>query len=259
MFNEYMEDIKKIRDLTGAGIVDCKKALDEAGGDIDKAVEILRKKGEAKAAKKPDRATNEGLVEIVSVNNKVSIVKVLCETDFVARNEDFKSFVKETAKAGLEGSAEEYFNDKKDEFVLKIGENLTFGAGEVLEGEYIASYLHSNNSVGSVVIFNKEIDEQLAVDIAMQATAMSPDYLSPEDVPVEEQEKEKEIYREQLKKEGKPEEIIEKILEGKINKYFEEVCLTKQSFIKEDKKKVEQVLAEADKEAKIIKFIRYSL
>ena len=255
-----MEDIKKLRDLTGAGIVDCKKALDEAGGDFDRAVEILRKKGGAKAAKKADRATNEGLVEVASVDNKkVSIVKILCETDFVARNEDFQNFVKEVAEAGLTGSSEEFFNSKKDEFVLKVGENLTFGGGEVLKGEYVSSYKHSNNSVATAVVFNKEADESLGNDVAMQAAAMNPACLAPEEVSAEELEKEKDIYREQLKTEGKPEEMIEKILVGKVNKYYEEVCLIKQSFIKEDKKSVEQVLKEADPELKIVKFVRYSL
>jgi len=143
--------------------------------------------------------------------------------------------------------------------VLKIGENLIFGQSEILEGEYIISYIHSNNKAGSVIVFNKKIDENLATDIAMQVVAMFPSYISPEEVPTEEQEKEKEIYREQLKKEGKPENIIDKILIGKINKYFAEVCLLKQIFIKDDKKSIEQIMKEADSELKIIKFVRYSL
>ncbi len=255
-----MEDIKKLRDLTGAGIVDCKKALEEAGGDLDKAVELLRKKGGAKAAKKADRATNEGLIDVaVEDNKKASIAKILCETDFVARNEDFQAFVKEVTEAGLTGSAEEFFNSKKDDMVLKVGENLTFGGGEALEGEYVATYKHSNSRVATAVVFNKEVDATLGNDVAMQAAAMSPSYLLPEEVPSEELEKEKDIYREQLKTEGKPEEMIEKILIGKMNKYYEEVCLIKQSSIKEDKKSVEQVLKEADPELKIVKFTRYSL
>jgi elongation factor Ts len=255
-----MEDLKKLRDLTGAGIVDCKKALDEAGGDLDKAVDILRKKGGAKAAKKADRATNEGLIDVATGGSKkVSIVKISCETDFVARTDDFLNFVKEVAQAGLTGSSEEFFNDKKDEMVLKVGENLTFASGEVLEGEYVSTYKHSNNKVATAVAFNKEVEGSLGTDIAMQAAAMSPSYLLPEEVSIEEMEREKDIYREQLKTEGKPEEMIEKILIGKMNKYYEEVCLIKQSSIKEDKKSVEQVLKEVDPELKIVKFIRYSL
>ncbi|MEA2088562.1 MAG: translation elongation factor Ts [Patescibacteria group bacterium] len=256
-----MENIRKLREITGAGIVDCKKALDEANGDINKAVEIMRKKGGAKAAKKAGRETNEGLIDIVvsNDNKKCSIVKVLCETDFVARNQDFKNFVKDTVSAGLENSSEEYFNSKKEAMVLKIGENLTFGKGEQLTGEYIVFYVHSNNKAGSAVVFNKKADETLAANIAMQVVAMSPNYVAPEDVPIEEQEKEKEIYREQLKKEGKPEQIIDKILIGKINKYFAEVCLLRQIFIKDDKKSIEQIMKETDPELKIIKFIKYSL
>jgi elongation factor Ts len=255
-----MEDIKKLRDLTGAGIVDCKKALDETGGDLDKAVDLLRKKGGAKAAKKADRATNEGLVDIAQDGNKkISIVKISCETDFVARTDDFLNFVKEVAEAGLTGSSEEFFNNIKDEMVLKVGENLTFGGGETLEGEYVVAYKHSNNRVATAVAFSKDVDASLGNDIAMQAAAMSPSYLNPEDVPSGEIEREKDIYREQLKAEGKPEEMIEKILMGKINKYYEEICLIKQTSIKEDKKSVEQVLKEVDPELKIVKFARYSL
>ncbi len=255
-----MENIKKLRDLTGAGIVDCKKALQEANNDIQKAVEILRKKGSAKAAKKAERSTNEGLVRTANQDNKkVSVVKVLCETDFVARNDDFKNFVQEVAEAALKNEGEKYFNEKKDEMILKIGENLSFGGEKILEGEFVVDYVHSNDKVAGLISFNKELDKNLANDIAMQIVAMSPSYLSPEDVPEEEIEKEKNIYREQLKKEGKPDEIIEKILLGKINKYFSEICLTKQAFIKEDKKSVEEILKEKDPEVKIVKFIRYSL
>lgn len=252
-----MEKIKQLRDLTGAGIGDCKKALDESGGDIDKAVEILRKKGGAKAAKKADRATNEGVVcvAVSDDNKKASIVKVACETDFVARNEDFKAFVKEVAEAGLTGSSEEFFNSKKDEVVLKVAENLSFGGAETLEGEYVVAYLHANAKIGSGVVFDKEVDAELANGVAMHVAAMSPSYLNPEDVDAGEIEKEKDIYREQLKKEGKPEEMIEKILIGKINKYCEDVCLTKQGYIMEDKKKVEDML----EDAKIIKFSRIEL
>lgn len=256
-----MEDIRKLRDLTGAGIVDCKKALDEANGDLDTAVEIIRKKSGAKAAKKADRDTNEGLIEIIvsSDNKKVSVAKVLCETDFVARNDDFKNFAIEVAKAGFEGGSEAKFNESKEAMIMKIGENLTFGGGDVLEGEYIATYKHSNNKVATVIVFNKAIDAQLGTDLAMQVTAMNPTCISPEEVPSTDKEREENIYREQLMKEGKPAEMIENILKGKINKYYEDVCLLKQGFIKEDKKKVEDVLKEADPEVKILKFVRYSL
>ncbi|MEA2065276.1 MAG: translation elongation factor Ts [Patescibacteria group bacterium] len=256
-----MEKIKKLRGITGAGIVDCKSALSEAEGDIDKAVDYLRKKGAIKAAKKADRETNEGLTAIAMSddNKKASIIKIYCETDFVARNEDFINFVKDIAERGLSESAEEYFNGKKEEMILKIGENITFGESKIIEGEYLASYIHSNKKVASVVSFNKTIDEATAKDIAMQVVAMNPSFISPDEVPESEKEKEKEIYREQLLKQGKPENIIDNILIGKINKYCEEICLLKQPFIKDDKKIVEQILKEADVDAKIVKFIKCEL
>ncbi len=252
-----MEKIKQLRDLTGAGIGDCKKALDESGGDLDKAVEILRKKGGAKAAKKADRATNEGVIGIAISDDekKASIVKIACETDFVARNDNFKSFVAEVAKAGLDSSSKEYFNSKKDEAVLKVAENLVLSKFEVLEGEFVFGYTHANAKIGSVVVFDKKIDLELANGLAMHVTAMNPSCLKSEDVTEDEIKREKDIYTEQLKKEGKPDEMIDKILVGKMNKYFEEVCLLKQSYILEDKKKVEDMLGDA----KIIKFSRLEL
>lgn len=252
-----MEKIKQLRDMTGAGIADCKKAIDEAGGDINKAVEILRKKGGAKAAKKADRATNEGVVAVKVSDDykKASIIKILCETDFVARNDDFKKFVDNVAAAGLKGSSSEYFNDNKDSIVLKVSENLTFGGGDFIEGEFVSGYIHSNSKVGAVVAFDKKIEAELASGIAMHITAMNPSVLNPEDVSNEDVEKEKDIYRVQLQKEGKPAEMIDKILVGKINKYYEDVCLAKQSYIMDDKKKVEDMLGDV----KIIKFIRFSL
>ncbi len=256
-----MEKIKLLREKTGAGMVECKKALDETSGDIDKAVEILRKKGSVKAAKKSDRATNEGLVDFVKTddNKKVSVVNIKCETDFVARNEDFKEFVQEVAKQGLESDSKAYFDEKKDEVVLKVGENIIFESGDTVEGGFVGAYKHSNSKIVGIAVFDNAIDEGLASDIGMQIAAMSPTYLSPDDVPAEEVEKEKDIYREQLKKEGKPDEIIEKILMGKINKYYEEVCLLKQVFIKDDKKSIEGVIAEAGSDIKLVKFLRISL
>lgn len=256
-----MEKIKQLREITGAGMVECKNALDETNGDIEKAVELIRRKSGAKAAKKADRMTAEGVVSIVLTDDKkkVSAAKVLCESDFVARNDDFKSFANEVASAGLTGSSADYFAQKKDEIILKIGENLTLGGTETESGEFIATYVHSNAKLASIIIFNKVIDTEVANGIAMHAVAMAPAYLKPEDVLVEEVEKEKDIYREQLNKEGKPAEMIEKILNGKVNKYYEDVCLLKQLYIKDDKKSVEQVLKEADAEAQIEKFVRIVL
>ena len=256
-----MEKIKELREKTGAGMVECKKALDEANGDMEMAIEILRKKGGAKAAKKADRITSEGVVTIAKSADakKASSAKVMCETDFVARNDDFKKFAADVAEAGLAGSAEEYFEANKNEIVLKVGENITFGGGEIVEGASVASYIHSTGKVASMVVFNKEVDASFANDIAMHIVAMSPSYLLPEEVPAAELDKEKDIYREQLRTEGKPEEMIEKILGGKVAKYYEDVCLVKQLFIKDDKKSVEAVMKDADQDLKIEKFVRISL
>jgi len=256
-----MEKIKELRDKTGAGMVECSNALKEANGDIELAVEILRKKGGAKAAKKADRMTTEGVIAIAKSadNKKLVIAKVQCETDFVGRNDDFKAFANSVAEAGVDGSAEEFFIANKDAVVLKVGENLTLGGAETLNGEFVNGYIHSNGKVASAVVFNKACDAMLANDVAMHIVAMSPNCLNPEDVDPTDLAKEKEIYTEQLKNEGKKEEMIEKILGGKISKYYEDVCLTKQFFIKDDKKKIEDVLKESDADLKIVKFVRFSL
>lgn len=254
-----LELIKKLRQQTGAGMLEVKNALEEAGDDQEKAIELLKKSGALKAAKKADRQTQEGLINIKVSDNrkKASIIQINCETDFVAKNETFINFVTELSDKNFEtNDAETEFNSKKQGLILKIGENLTFGNAEILEGEYVSGYLHTNKKVGALVAFSKELPEELAHDIAMHITASNPSYLKSEDVPAEVLEKEKEIYSSQLKKENKPEDIIEKIMPGKLAKFYEQVCLLKQPFIKDDKKKVEDLLPEG---VKIVKFVRYSL
>ena len=192
-----VQTITKLRAQTGAGMLDCKKALDEVNGDYDKAIDVLRKKGEAKAAKKvAETQAKEGIVySYIHSNNKTgTMLELFCETDFVAKTDDFKG---------------------------------------------------------------------LAHELALQIVAMSPEYLTPEQIPAEALEREKSVYREQLKNEGKPEEMIEKILEGKMNKYYEEVCLMKQLFIKDDKVTVEslitQVIAKTGEKIEVGNFIRYQI
>lgn len=254
-----LELIKEIRQITGAGMSDVKKALDEAG-DREKAIEILRKKGQKIAAKKSDREVKEGVIAYEKKDNKVAVVALACETDFVAKNEDFQNAVQELAvklmelgKAEFETWASKYI---QDELIVKIGENLQLAKFDIYEGEVVGIYLHSNNKAATVVVL-KGGSEDLAKDIAMHATAMAPKYLKPEDVPAEVVAKEKEIYTEQLKKEGKPEEVIVKILEGKVAKYYTEACLIKQAFVKDDKKSIEQLLEESG--ASIENFGYYSL
>jgi len=260
-----MIDIKTIAQLraqTGAGMMECQQALKEAAGDIDQAIEVLRKKGALKAAKKAERITKEGVVaiKIAEDHKKGSMVAVNCETDFVAKNQDFISFVNELLeKQFTNNNAEAGFNSQKEEQVLKIGENLIFGRADTLEGNYVAGYLHANKKVASLVVFNKEIPAELAHDIAMQIVADQPKYNQPENVPAEELAKEKEIYREQLKNEGKPEQVMDKIIEGKINKYYEDVCLLNQKFIKDDSQTIGQLLQTAGEDIQVVRFSRYQV
>lgn len=264
-----MEIIKQLREMTGAGMVDCKKALDEAAGDLNKAVEILRKKGIAKAAKRTDRETNEGVV-MISVNDDATegyMVEVNSETDFVSRNEKFQDFtkqilevVKNVKPAVLDELLAAPFSDNTLKESLEtlsgvIGEKLAIKRLAIVEGKSVTAYSHLGGRIGVLVAFDKEIDQAIADDIAMQVAAANPKYLVASEVPSEELEKEKEIYRALLVKEGKPAEMIEKILEGKTAKYYSEVCLTEQEYIKDDKKKVKDILGDAS----ITKFVRFSL
>jgi len=264
-----MQQIKELRNKTSAGIVDCKKALEEAGNDIEKAVEILRKKGIAKAAKRGGRATNEGIIK-VAVNeacNEGYIVEINAETDFVVRNEQFQQFadkilaviqsnkpknMEELMKLEMENGT---VQESLDNLSGVIGEKLDIKRCEVLAGETVSAYTHMGGKIGVLVVLDQSDKQELAYDIAMQIAAANPKYIVPEDAPQDEIEKEKEIYREQLLKEGKPEQIIDKILAGKIKKYFEEVCLIEQECIKDDEKCVSDILGDV----KVEKFVRYSL
>ena len=264
-----MELIKKLRDLTGAGMVDCQKALKEAENDLDKAVEILRKKGIAKAAKRTDRETNEGVIK-VAVNadgTEAYALELNSETDFVSRNEKFQAFaeqvlnlVKENKPADLEallalpmeGST---VADALNNLSGTIGEKMGIKRFATLKGASVAAYSHLGGRMGVLVALDQAGKTDIAVDVAMQVAAANPKYIVPAEVAAEEMEKEKEIYKEQLLKEGKPEAMVDKIVEGKMGKYYSEVCLMEQEFIKDDKKKVKEVLGGAN----VTAFIRYSL
>lgn len=264
-----MEDIKKLRESTGAGMVECKKALEEANNDIDKAIEILRKKGIAKAAKRADREANEGIIKTkLSVDEKkVFIIELNSETDFVARNEKFQEFAQEVLDLAVAedlDDLEKLLSLKLNDLSVKenldnlsgtIGEKLTINKIDSLTGETVAAYSHMGGKIASIVALDQANKKDLALEIAMQVAATNPKYLKSDEVDPEELEKEKSIYREQLLKEGKPEQIIEKILEGKILKYYSEVCLLNQEYIKEEKKSIKDILADVN----IIAFVRYSL
>lgn len=255
-----LELIKKIRQITGAGMVDVKKALEEAGGNEEQAIDILRKAGSKIAAKKADRVASEGVFALAKNDKSIAVVSVKCETDFVARNEDFVATVNGFAAKLLELGEAEFEawanNEITNTLIVKIGENLRLGSFAIFEGENIGSYLHSNKKVVGVAVL-KGGDKVLADDIAMHIAAMAPKYLKPEEVETEVLNHEKEIYAEQLKAEGKPEAMLEKIMAGKVEKFYTEVCLVKQMFIKDDKKSIEKLLAENN--ASLEKFAYYSL
>ncbi|MDP3244788.1 MAG: translation elongation factor Ts [bacterium] len=258
--------VMQLRAQTGAGVLDAKKALEETNGDLAQAVDFLRKKGAVKAAAKAERVTKEGVIALAKQGSKIAVAQLACETDFVARNSDFINTAEEFAQKLLTVSKEEFktwAEEKiKNELAVKIGENIQLGQFDVFTGEVLGSYLHSNKKVAAVVILSGGTQE-LANDLAMQAAAMSPKYVRPEDVPADEAAKEKEICREQLKGEGKPENILEKIVAGKLAKFYEEVCLFKQSYIKDEDLTIEKLIArEAAKtgqEIKVESFTRYSL
>lgn len=237
------EQVNALRQRTGISMMECKKALTDSAGDEEKAIEILRKKGAAKAAEKADRVTKQGVVVVKTGQDKAVLVKLLCETDFVAKNEDFHKIARDAAekamKEGAEAAKAAAEQPIKDLFT-KLGENMAIEI-KVMEGEGIGDYLHTNGKIGTLVRL-KTPDPEKARDVAMQVAAMNPAVIHPEDVSDAEVAKEKEIWKEQVKKEGKPEAIIDKILMGKEKKYREESALMKQSFVKDGEKTIEQYL-----------------
>lgn len=248
--------VNSLRQRTGVGMMECKKALDEANGDEEKAIEILRKSGAAKAAKKADRATSEGIIVTKVEENKAAIVKLLCETDFVAKNEEFKAIADAASDTALKEGAQAAKDSQEEAIkalIAKLGENMTLDV-RVIEGEGIGGYVHSNCKIGTLINL-KSPDIEKAKDIAMHITAMDPKVVRPEEVSEEEVSKEKEIWKDQLAKEGKPEEIMDKIMEGKERKFREEHALMKQSFVKDGDKTVEEYLSGNE----VTEFIRMSI
>ena len=248
--------VNELRKRTGVSMMLCKKALEESGGDDEKAIEILRKKGAAKAASKAGRETSEGLVVAKVEGNKASIAKLLCETDFVAKNEEFIKIVNDAAelaiKEGAESAKATAEQPIKDLFA-KLGENMSIEV-QVLEGEGIGDYVHSNSKIGTLVSL-KDSDVEKAKDVAMHVAAMDPAVVNPDEVSDELVAKEREIWAEQLKNEGKPEEIIGKIMMGKEKKFRGESALMQQTFVKDGEKTIEQYLSGNS----VVKFIRMAI
>lgn len=266
-------DINKLRQQTGAGMMDCKKALEESNGDFEKAIEYLRKKGAKIAANRQDREAKEGyVVAKVKDNSRSILLSVNCETDFVSKNQDFQSFAEEVATIALNKLPENTeallklpynsdisVQDKLLEQIAKIGEKIEIGFYAHLEAPYVASYIHPGNRLAVVVGFSKPIDPEAAKNVAMQIAAMAPVSIDKSDVPQNILEKELEIAREQVRQEGKPEEMVEKIAQGKLNKFFKESTLLNQEYIKDSKITVGQYLQSVDKEVQVTAFKRFSL
>ena len=264
--------VKQLREKTGAGMMDCKKVLTETDGDMEKAIELLRERGIAKAAKKSGRVAAEGLVEAyISEDGKIgAIVEVNSETDFVAKNEEFKTFVKNVAKQVVEKNPKDVedllnqeatfeagktVNEALVGKIATIGENLSIRRFARFESNgLLESYIHGEGKI-AVLIDMAKGDKEVAKDLCMQIAAARPEYLNEQSVPAERVEKEKEILKVQTMNEGKPEAIAEKIVQGRIRKFFEEICLLDQIFVKDSNMKVSELLKQKD--AEVVEFARF--
>ena len=239
--------VKELREQTGAGMMDCKNALKETDGNLEAAIDWLREKGIAKAGKKEARIAAEGLAEVFIKGNKAVIIEINAETDFVSKNDEFKELLKNVGETVLnsdaktleeanalpfgEGTIKDLIVDK----TAKIGEKLDFRRVAVIEkkrGEHFGSYLHMGGKIAVVSVI-KGANDEVAKDVAMQAAAMKPKYVFRADVPEEEIAREREVLKEQAMNEGKPADIAEKMVEGRLNKFFKEICLAEQAFIKD--------------------------
>ena len=264
--------VKELRERTGAGMMDCKKALTETDGNIDAAIDYLRENGIAKAAKKADRIAAEGLSYIEVKGNKAVILEINSETDFVAKNEKFVALVKNVADAILAaepksleealqvqaegGSVEEVIN----EGIATIGEKLSLRRFEVVsktDADAFGAYSHMGGRIGVLTLVEGSTDEEAAKDVAMHIAALAPRYLDESEVPADVLEHEKKVLTEQALNEGKPANIVEKMIVGRINKFLEEITVVKQKFVKDDSLTVEKFVA--SKGGKLAKFVRYEV
>ncbi|MEL6624539.1 MAG: translation elongation factor Ts [Bacteroidota bacterium] len=270
------KDVNRLRQATGAGMMDCKKALVEADGDFDRAIEILREKGQKVSAKRADREAKEGAVFIKdNGNGAATLIELNCETDFVARNEDFQNLGKSIVElasaenpADLDALKALPLGDKTvaealTEAIGKIGEKLDVSKFETVKGDHVVTYTHPGARIGVAVAFSNVAEgdvPQVGKDIAMQIAAMNPVAIDKDGVPASVVEKEIEIGKEQARQEGKPEQIIEKIAMGKLNKFYKENTLLNQEFVKDTSKTVSKYIKESlGKEATVADFKRVQL
>ncbi len=267
-------DVGKLRKMTGAGMMDCKKALTEADGDFDKAIEIIRKKGQSVANKRADRDATEGVVLAkVSEDGKSGALVVLnCETDFVAKNESFVDITRSILDVAVENLPADLdalkalelngstIKDLVIEQVGVIGEKIELSFYSKISAETVVAYIHQGNKLATLVGFNKGgFDIQVGKDVAMQVAAMNPIAVSRDSVPADVKEKELEIGKELARNEGKPEAMLDKIAQGRLNKYFKENVLLEQAFVKDNKTTIAKHLQSVDKDLTVTEFIRFSL
>lgn len=266
--------VKELREKTGAGMMDCKKALTETNGDLEKAIDYLREKGIAKAAKKADRIAAEGSTYIATEGNTAVLMEVNCETDFVTKNDQFKTLlvdlgnhilsqkpasVEEALQQKLNGdgeTVETYINSA----VAKIGEKLSLRRFEILtksDNDVFGEYLHMGGRIGVLTLIEGSTDETLAKDVAMHVAAVNPKYVGRDQVSEDVINHEREVLKQQALNEGKPENIVEKMVEGRLSKFFEEICLLEQSFVKDPDQKVKKYVA--SKGGNVKTFVRYEV
>lgn len=267
-------EVNKLRQQTGAGMMDCKKALEESNGDFEKAIDFLRKKGAKVAANRADRDAKEGVV-LAKVSGDAKhgvLVSVNCETDFVAKNADFIAFAERVTNIALEKNpatidafkALPFDNnitvgDKFMEQVGKIGEKIDIGYYNTVDAAKVVAYNHPGNRLAVIVGFNQNIDDEAAKNVAMQTAAMAPVAVDKDDVDTATLERELEIAREATRQEGKPEEMVEKIAQGKLNKFYKESTLLNQEYIKDNKLTIRQYLQSLNKDLTVTGFKRFSL
>lgn len=273
MYTPAAADVAKLRNTTGAGMMDCKKALTEAEGDFEKAIDILRKKGQKVAANRADRDSSEGAV-IAKVNGdhtKGAIISLNCETDFVAKNDAFVNLANELADQALEYASKEDFlasdfngmtvADKLIEQTGVIGEKIEIGAFETIQGPYLGSYIHAGNKIAAITSLSEDVSgaDEAAKSVSMQVAAMNPIALDETKVSQDTINKELEIERELLLKEGKPENIIENILKGKMQRFYKDNTLVHQAFIKDGNVSVADYVKSVNDDLKVLGFVRVAL
>ena len=264
-------DVAKLRKMTGAGMMDCKKALIEAEGDYAKAQDIIREKGKLVAAKRADRTASEGVVVSKIVGDKGYMLCLACETDFVAKNAEFSASANEILDIAINIDAQDLESlksasvdgrtvaDKVTEKSGQTGEKVELVYYAKIQAPMCVTYIHTNHKLGTLIGFNKEISMEVAKDVAMQAAAMAPISISKDDCPADILEKEREIGREQARLEGKPEAMLDKIAEGKVGKFLKESTLLNQALVKDNKLTVAQFIKNANPEATVVAYKRFSL